>query len=41
MASVCCNICVYLVTLAVLKTDGVTENIGPNDFYKFKVSIKN
>ncbi|CAH1114108.1 unnamed protein product, partial [Psylliodes chrysocephalus] len=36
MASVCCNICVYLVTLAVLKTDGVTENIGPNDFYKFK-----
>ncbi|CAG9858312.1 unnamed protein product [Phyllotreta striolata] len=36
IASVCCNICVYLVTLAVLKSDGTNEDIGPGDFYKFK-----
>ncbi|XP_072391386.1 major facilitator superfamily domain-containing protein 12-like isoform X1 [Diabrotica undecimpunctata] len=36
IASVCCNICVYIITLIVLKSDGVADNIGPNDFYKFK-----
>ncbi|XP_057656336.1 major facilitator superfamily domain-containing protein 12-like isoform X1 [Diorhabda carinulata] len=36
IASVCCNICVYSITLMILKNDETKDSIGPNDFYKFK-----
>lgn len=36
----CCNISVYLITLAILKSNGEKEGIGPNDVLKFRVSRK-
>ncbi|KAF5274912.1 hypothetical protein FQR65_LT16840 [Abscondita terminalis] len=40
-ASVCCGIAVYLITWIVLKTNHEGDKVGPNDYHKFRVLLKN